>query len=366
MTIEKFLESSVSGWMDPRGEDSDIVMSTRIRLARNLRGYRFPLSFTENEAHQVDQLVTAALVDSAEKVGTTFSSIPMEKTTTLDRQILVEKHLISPNLAKGQIPGSVLLSEDEGISVMVNEEDHIRIQCLFPGLQLEEAYEQADTIDRIFEKELPYAFDEEFGYLTSCPTNTGTGLRASVMMHLPALTMTNQMGRIIQAIMRVGMVVRGIYGEGSEALGNVYQVSNQTTLGKTEEEILEDLQSITEQIIQKEREARETLLHSEQPVLADTLYRSLGVLTYARIISTDEAAKCLSDVRLGIDLGIITGVDVSILNECMIFMQPGFIQKYAGNSLQPNERDVFRAKMIRERLTIENKTTTKGEKPHDV
>lgn len=366
MSIERFLENSVSSWMAGEGEHADIVMSTRVRLARNLTGYRFPLSFSENEALQVDQAVSSVLLDSGVELDTTFSYINIKELSDLNRQVLVEKHLISPKLAHSEVAGSVLLSDDEAISVMVNEEDHIRIQCLFPGLQLNKAYKQADSIDGLLEKELPYAFDEQFGYLTSCPTNTGTGLRASVMMHLPALTMTKQMNRIVTAITRLGMVVRGIYGEGSEALGNVYQVSNQTTLGKSEEDILVDLQSVTEHIIQKEHEARAALLHTRPKALEDRFYRSLGVLTFARLLSTEEAGRCLSDVRLGIDLGLIDGVDVSILNECMIFMQPGFLQQYAGMSLQPEERDVFRAKLFRERLQVDGKVDNEGEETHDV
>ena len=363
MTIERFLNTSATSWMTDEGEHTDIVMSTRIRLARNLTGFRFPLSFSENEAHQVDQAVSSVLLDAEAELESTFSYIDIRELSSLNRQVLVEKHLISPKLAQSKVSGSVLLSENEAVSVMINEEDHIRIQCIFPGLQLREAWQQANHIDNILEKELPYAFDEEFGYLTSCPTNTGTGLRASVMMHLPTLTMTNQMNRLVTTITRLGMVVRGIYGEGSEALGNVYQISNQTTLGKSEEDILADLQSITQQIIQKERDARKVLLQSRPNVLEDRLYRSLGILTFARILTTEEAGRCLSDVRLGIDLGLIKGVDVSILNECMIFMQPGFLQKYAGMSLQPEERDVFRAKMFRERLQVDNHLTDEGEEP---
>jgi len=362
MSIERFLNNSATSWMVDEGEHADIVMSTRIRLARNLTGYRFPLSFSENEALQVDQAVSSVLLDAESELESTFSYIDIRGLSSLNRQVLVEKHLISPKLAHSEVTGSALLSEDEAISVMVNEEDHIRIQCIFPGLQLHEAWHQANDIDDLLEKELPYAFDEQFGYLTSCPTNSGTGLRASVMMHLPALTMTKQMNRLVTTITRLGMVVRGIYGEGSEALGNVYQISNQTTLGKSEEDILTDLQSITEQIIQKEREARNALLNTRPNVLEDRLYRSLGVLTYARILTTEEAGRCLSDVRLGIDLGLISGVDVSILNECMIFMQPGFLQKYAGMSLQPEERDVFRAKLFRERLQVDNNLNDEGEK----
>lgn len=362
MVIEKFLDNSLSSWMAGRGEHSDIVMSTRIRLARNLTGYRFPLAFTEDEAHRIDQSISATLLDASEELQMNISSVQIKDLSELNRQVLVEKHLISPKLANSRIEGSVLLSEDESVSVMINEEDHIRMQCLFPGLQIEEAYALADKIDRILEKELSYAFDEQFGYLTSCPTNTGTGLRASVMMHLPALTMSKQMNRIVTIISRLGMVVRGIYGEGSEALGNVYQVSNQTTLGKTEEDILADLQSITEQIIQKEKEARSALLKHSANTLEDRLYRSLGTLSYARIMTTEEAGKCLSDVRLGIDMGLIQDVDVTILNECMVFMQPGFLQKFAGATLNTSERDMFRAKLIRERLQkMGEKRITKGE-----
>ncbi len=361
MSIEHFLDNSISSWMAGEGKHSDIVMSTRIRLARNLNGYRFPLAFTEDEAHKIDQSVSATLLDASDELQMKFSSIHIKDVSELSRQVLVEKHLISPKLANSPMTGSVLLSDDESVSVMVNEEDHIRIQCLFPGLQVQEAYDQADELDRVLDKELPYAFDEQFGYLTSCPTNTGTGLRASVMMHLPALTMTKQMNRIVTIISRLGMVVRGIYGEGSEALGNVYQVSNQTTLGKSEEDILADLQSITEQIIQKEREARDALLKHSANTLEDRLYRSLGTLSFARIMATDEAARCLSDVRLGIDMGLIEDIDVSILNECMVFMQPGFLQKYAGTSLNTSERDMFRAKLLRERLQKEEKQKAKGE-----
>ncbi|TQR17265.1 protein arginine kinase [Psychrobacillus soli] len=366
MSIERFLDNSISSWMAGDGEHSDIVMSTRIRLARNLNGYRFPLAFTEDEAHKIDQSVSATLLDANEDLQMNFSSIQIKDLSELSRQVLVEKHLISPKLANSPMTGSSLISDDEAVSVMVNEEDHIRIQCLFPGLQIQEAYMQADAIDRVLEKELSYAFDEQFGYLTSCPTNTGTGLRASVMMHLPALTITKQMNRIITIISRLGMVVRGIYGEGSEALGNVYQVSNQTTLGKSEEDIIADLQSITEQIIQKEREARDALLKHSANTLEDRLYRSLGTLSYARIMTTEEAAKCLSDVRLGIDMGLIEDVDVTILNECMVFMQPGFLQQYAGTTLNTSERDLFRAKLLRERLQKGEKMKTKGENSYDV
>lgn len=351
MSIDKFMQNAVTGWMTAHGEHSDIVMSTRIRLARNFRGYHFPIAATEAQAMAVDEMVAGTLMDHAEDQTYTYSK--MSALSKLEREVLIEKHLISPQLANPNRQGAVMLLADETVSVMVNEEDHVRIQCIYPGLQLREAYNKADEVDDLLEKELPYAFDEQFGFLTSCPSNTGTGMRASVMMHLPALTITKQIERIIPAISRLGMVVRGIYGEGSKALGNVYQVSNQVTLGKTEKEILDELNNITSRLLAHERKSRETLLAKSRVALENRLFRSLGVLVYSRLLQTGEAAHCLSDVRLGIDLGIIQDVDVSILNELMIFMQPGFLQQYAGEELSQEERDIFRAKLFRERLLVE-------------
>lgn len=350
MSINKFMKGAVTGWMTSHGEHSDIVMSTRIRLARNLRGYRFPIAFTAEDAQQVDSQVSAALLTSG-KNG--YAYMKMSELPVLERQVLVEKHLVSPQLTDTKRHGAVILSEDETLSIMVNEEDHIRIQCIYPGFQLENAYEHADSVDNFLENELPYAFDEGFGYLTSCPSNTGTGMRASVMMHLPALTITKQIERIIPAIARLGMIVRGSYGEGSEAPGNIYQVSNQTTLGKPEKEILSDLKNVALRLIAHERRSRELLLSKSRIALENKLFRSLGIISYARLLPSGEASRCLSDVRLGIDLGIIEDVDMSILNELMIFMQPGFLQQYAGTELTAEERDIFRADLFRERLRSE-------------
>lgn len=353
MSIDKFREDAVTGWMKSSGEHSDIVMSTRIRLARNLRGYRFPIAFTAEEAHQVDEVVSTALLNSGEKG---YAYMKMSELPLLDRQVLVEKHLVSPQLTDSKRHGAVILSEDETLSLMVNEEDHIRIQCIYPGFQLESAYEHADAVDNFLEDKLPYAFDEDFGYLTSCPSNTGTGMRASVMMHLPALTITKQIDRIIPAITRLGMVVRGSYGEGSEAPGNIYQISNQTTLGKTEKEILADLKNVALRLIAHERRSRELLISKSRVALENKLFRSLGIISYARLLPSGEAARCLSDVRLGIDLDIIEDIDMSILNELMIFMQPGFLQQYAKAELTAEERDIFRANLFRERLRVDQQT----------
>ncbi|EFD8206230.1 protein arginine kinase, partial [Escherichia coli] len=224
---------------------------------------------------------------------------------------------------------------------------------LFPGFQLANALKAANQIDDWIEEQVDYAFSEKRGYLTSCPTNVGTGIRASVMMHLPALALTRQMNRIIPAINQLGLVVRGIYGEGSEAIGNIFQISNQMTLGQSEEDIVDDLNSVTAQLIEQERSARKALYQTSKIELEDRVYRSLGILANCRMIESKETAKCLSDVRLGIDLGIIKGLSSNILNELMILTQPGFLQQYSGGALEPNERDIKRAAIIRERLRLE-------------
>ncbi|MBM7694328.1 protein arginine kinase [Peribacillus deserti] len=353
MSLERFLKNAVSSWMSEEGPDSDIVLSSRIRLARNLKEYKFPIIFSRDEAVEIINWARNGLGSESFSDTCSFELLTMNDLKPIEKRVLVEKHLVSPNLAENAPYGAVLLSDNEEISVMINEEDHIRIQCLYPGLQLKEALIMAGKIDDWIEEKGVYAFDEERGYLTSCPTNVGTGLRASVMMHLPGLVLTRQINRIIPAINQLGLVVRGIYGEGSEALGNIFQISNQITLGKSEEDIVEDLLSVVEQIIDRERSAREALVKTSDIQLEDRVFRSYGILSNARVIETKEAAKCLSDLRLGIDLGYIKNISKTILNELMILTQPGFLQQYAGGPLNPDERDIRRAALIRERLILE-------------
>ncbi|WP_203364276.1 protein arginine kinase [Bacillus sp. REN10] len=348
MSLERFINQAVSSWMSSEGPHSDIVLSSRVRLARNLAQYKFPFLLTAEEAAKMTEEIAKATQSYA-----SMELLTMESMSSLQKRVLVEKHLISPLLADSSPYGAVLLSDMEDISVMINEEDHIRIQCLSPGLQLKETLEKANAIDDAIEEQVQFAFDEQRGYLTSCPTNVGTGLRASVMMHLPGLMLTQQMNRIIPAINQLGLVVRGIYGEGSEVLGNIFQVSNQLTLGKSEADIVEDLLSVVHQLIAQEQSAREMLMSTSAIRLEDKVFRSYGVLTNSRIIETKEAAQCLSDVRLGIDIGYIQHISRSILNELMILTQPGFLQQYAGKALRPEERDVRRATLIRERLKME-------------
>ncbi|MBA4536986.1 protein arginine kinase [Bacillus aquiflavi] len=353
MSLERFINQAISPWMNEDGADSDIVLSSRIRLARNLKEHTFPTLYSIEEAKNVINKVEKAVSSGYPDYLGKLEVLKMEELQPLQKRVLVEKHLISPHLAEDSTYGACLLSENESISIMVNEEDHIRIQCLFSGFQLTEALNLANVIDDWIEEQIDYAFDENRGYLTSCPTNVGTGLRASVMMHLPGLILTRQMNRIIPAINQLGLVVRGIYGEGSEALGNIFQISNQITLGKSEHDIVNDLKGVVVQLISQERSAREALVKTSNIQLEDRVFRSLGVLENSRIIETKEASRCLSDIRLGIDIGYIENISKNILNELMILTQPGFLQQYAGGSLRPNERDIRRAALIRERLKME-------------
>lgn len=354
MSVEQFVNEAVSPWMKEEGEDSDIVLSSRIRFARNLAQVPFPTSRNEEDLSRVLEYVEQEFNNQSFKSFKQFELIKMNELKPIEKRVLVEKHLISPHLAENNNVGGVLISHNEQASIMVNEEDHLRIQVYYSGFELEKALKNALDLDDWIEERIQFAFDERRGYLTSCPTNVGTGMRASVMMHLPALTMTKQMNQIIPEINKLGLVVRGIYGEGSEALGQLYQVSNQLTLGKSEEEIVNDLSSIVRQLINSERKARERIVNQLGIQLENRIFRSYGILTHSRIIESKEAQKCISDVRLGIELGLIEGVSRQTINELMVFTQPGFLQQYAKKRLTPHDRDIFRADLIRERLQLEN------------
>jgi protein arginine kinase len=350
MTLRRFINEALSEWMKGKGPDSDIAISSRIRLARNLKEYPFPMLATHSQFEEILDKVQEVLQNEDLNTISQFEFIRLSSLNDLEKKVLVEKHLISPNLANESRHGAVILSENESISIMINEEDHIRIQCLFPGFQIKEAWDLANQIDDLFESMLEYAYDEKKGYLTSCPTNVGTGIRASVMIHLPALVLTQQINRILTAVSQVGLAVRGLYGEGSEATGNLFQISNQVTLGQTEEEIIDNLYSVARQIIEHERTARKKLMTESRARLADKIFRSYGILSHAAIIDSKEAAQRLSDVRLGVDLELIQDVSANVMNELMVMTQPGFLQQYFGRQLSPEERDIRRAEMIREKL----------------
>ncbi|PKR76625.1 protein arginine kinase [Halalkalibacillus sediminis] len=353
MSLKDFINDAISPWMSNEGEDNDIVLSSRIRLARNLEQVPFPTSSDKDSLNKVLEYMDQELTNQSFQDFKQMKLVRMSELEPVEKRVLVEKHLISPNLAENNETGAALISQNEQASIMVNEEDHLRIQLYYPGFELSTALKTALDLDDWVEERVKYAFDESKGYLTSCPTNVGTGLRASVMMHLPALSMTNQMSSIVPEINKLGLVVRGIYGEGSEALGQLYQISNQTTLGKSEEDIVEDLRSVVKQVIASERKAREWIQNQSGIQLEDRVFRSYGILANSRVIESKEAAKCLSDLRLGIDLGLIKEIPKNILNELMVLTQPGFLQHYAKKTLTPRERDVFRSNLIRERLKLE-------------
>lgn len=354
MTLQSFMNEAISPWMRKDGPDNDIVLSSRIRLARNFEKEAFPIKASKENLVNIRNFLKKEYEHQSFKVYKDFEFISMDDLTAIEKRVLVEKHLISPHLTKHPDVSGAMISKNEQVSVMINEEDHMRIQLYFPGFQLVKALDESFEFDDWLEEKITYAFDENKGYLTSCPTNVGTGMRASVMIHLPALVITKQINRMLPAINQLGFVVRGIFGEGSEALGNIFQISNQITLGKSENDIVEDLKSVVKQLIAHERKARDRIMEQSGTRLEDQIYRSYGVLQYSRIIESKEAATCLSNVRLGIDLGIIKNVSRHILNELMTLTQPGFLQQFAKKVLKAGERDVLRASLIRERLQLEN------------
>ena len=338
--------------IESKDKYDDIVLSSRIRLARNIDDIKFTSIMDDNDANMVIERVKKAIIYGNTTLSNDFKFSRIGDIDPLNRKILVEKHLISPSLIENPNNSAFLLSSDERVTIMINEEDHIRMQVLNSGLTLEEGWDLCNKIDDIIEENLRYAFDEKFGYITSCPTNVGTGLRASVMVHLPALVLTKYINKVLQAVSQIGLTVRGLYGEGTDVMGNLFQISNQTTLGEREEEIIEKLRNIVLQIISKEREARENILSGNKIGIEDKVFRSLGILQNSRIISSKESMNLLSDVKMGVDLGIINDLDISNINSLMINTQPANVEKYAGYDLTLKERDIIRAELIREKLKV--------------
>ncbi|NLO89050.1 MAG: protein arginine kinase [Clostridia bacterium] len=337
--------------MEGSGPYFDVVISSRVRLARNLADYPFPSRISSETMEEIVDKVEAAVKGASvdPRVGA-LEVIRLNRLSPVERQVMVEKHLISPQFAgAGGVGRAVALGNEEVVSVMINEEDHLRIQVFLPGMQLHEAWNIADAVDDFFEQKLVYAFDEVLGYLTCCPTNVGTGLRASVMLHLPGLALTGQTEEVLGVLSRVGLAVRGLFGEGTQSLGNIFQVSNQITLGRTEKEIISNLSSVTKKLIEQERSAREALIQGEGKLkLEDRVFRSYGILSNARTMSSKEALSLLSDLKLGIDLKIIKDIEPRIFNELIVLIQPGFIQHIIGRELEAEERDRIRADIIRE------------------
>lgn len=351
----KQIQYSLSRWMEGGGPEADIAVSSRVRLARNIKGYPFPCLASAHETGAVLDRIRAVTATGHEFEN--YVCWPMDDLSILEKQALVEKHLISPLLAGDARHGALLLRRDEAIGIMINEEDHFRIQAILPGLQLEEAWREADRCDDLLEAKVEYAFDERYGYLTACPTNMGTGLRVSVMLHLPALIMTRQVNRFLAVLSQVGLTVRGLYGEGTEVIGNLIQVSNQATLGHSEEEIIANLLGVIGQLVEQEQSARQSLLDKIRSLLADKAWRALGILKYAQVMGSQEAIQLISDLRLGYDLGLLKAVDHKLLNELLVLIRPGCLQLLAGRELDHSERNLERPVQIKKALDrfMENK-----------
>lgn len=349
MNFREQIQRILPAWASATGDDGDIVLSSRIRLARNFQKYPFPHHASDSQLEQILEEVEALTAKLSQQKGE-YKLTRLEALTPVERMVLVEKHLVSPQHVSKPAHRGVLLREDEVASVMVNEEDHLRIQTILPGLRLYDALELAFQLDDEIEAFVDYAYDENRGYLTACPTNTGTGLRASVMLHLPALAMVDQVKKVLAALSNLGLNVRGLYGEGTEAHGNLYQLSNQVTLGHSEEDLIGKLISAARQVVEHERNTREALLKDSRIPLEDRVCRAYGLLSQARLITSEEALRLLSDVRLGVDLELIPKVNAQAVRELFLLTRVAILQKLIGKELSPAERDYYRASVIREHL----------------
>lgn len=335
-------------WMKGSGPHSDIVMTSRVRLARNLRGYPFP-GFS-SESQRVALLETVRPVVESLPVMKDGFSDEYSALSKIKKQVLVERHLVSREHAARSTGCCVVVDRRQSLSIMINEEDHFRMQGLRPGLNLRGAYELVDRVDTELEGQLPYAFDAKLGYLTACPTNLGTGMRASVMLHLPALVLTDQVNKVIKAVNKIGLAVRGLYGEGTEALGNLFQISNQHTLGERESEIILQIEKVIEGVIRSEQTARAKLKEDHLIMVNDQVGRAYAILKYAHVLSSKEALNLLSMLRLGADLDVVPGFDRGILDLLLLEIQPAHLQLQAGRELSAEERDILRAEITRDRL----------------
>lgn len=343
------LTTRAGEWLRGNGPQSDIVISSRIRLARNVAGQRFLARMTRHQRQATESRVRETILAAQLSPQTLY--VDLESAPEIDRQLLVERHLISKQHASDEGARGVAIGENETISIMVNEEDHLRIQVLRSGLQLDEAWDQINAIDDKLESKLDFAFHPRFGYLTACPTNVGTGIRVSVMLHLPALKLTGEIEKVFRAAKDMRLAVRGLYGEGTEATGDFYQVSNQTTLGKSELDIISEFrQTVIPKIIEYEQHARKMLTTDRTLALDDKVCRALGVLRSARLLTSEEVLYLLSHLRLGINLGRIKDIEIGTINELFLLTQPAHLQKLRERKLEGDLRRAARADFIRQRL----------------
>jgi len=339
----------VGSWLTAEGTENDVVISSRVRLARNIAGHRFISRASPAEREELAEKLRAAVSQAVPAPDRHYYDLT--QMPPVDRQVLVERHLISRELADAEGPRGALVAEGETVSVMINEEDHLRMQALHGGFELDAAWEHINHIDDAIEACVPYAYDPHYGYLTACPTNVGTGLRVSVMLHLPALSMTRELQRVFAAAAKIDFIVRGLYGEGTQGHGDFYQLSNQKTLGRSEKEILGNLDVVIPQIVRYERKVRSALFTEHRTQVEDRVGRASGILRNARMISSEEAIHLLSQLRLGIILGIVGDIDMLVINQLFILTRPAHLQKHEGRELDAQERDKTRASHLRKCLS---------------
>ena len=355
-------------WLEASGEHSDIVLSTRVRIARNLQGHAFGSRARINDREAVLRCFRRSAERTQMLKGGTLLVIPDVPQRT--QEILHERRLVTRDLLgpEGSVPATsaaIHFSAEDPVSVMVNEEDHFRMQSLLSGLRISEAWKIVDQLDEELGREIPYAYHQEFGFLTSCPTNVGTGLRASVFMHLPGLVLTKEISKALRGLGELGLTFRGLYGEGSEVVGNFFQISNQTTLGRSEEDLVDDLERVVRTVIEKELHARQVLLRDAPALTEDKIWRAFGTLCYSRMLTFEELMNYLSGVRLGASLNILPNVSVYTLNKLMIFTQPAHLDQAAGRNLSDEERDAHRATLVRSVLANDGDVSSGGDEIQD-
>lgn len=336
-------------WLDASGEESEIIMSSRVRLARNLSQHRFTHNCDNEELSEILSETSAAAGEADTFKVSQF--VGMGEVSTLDRQFLVERHLVSREFLLNSANRGLLVNGNEDVCLMINEEDHLRLQAYGSGLDLRRVYEMASRLDNELTSNLDIAFSERYGYLTACPTNVGTGLRASVLIHLPGLVHSKEINKLLESLGKLNHTMRGFYGEGSEVMGNFFQLSNSGTLGIAEEDLVKGLREMAHKVVGFERKAREMLFSKARSLLEDKVWRAYGLLRYARSVNTKEALSLISAVRLGVGVGIVEGVSVETLNHLLVYIQPAHLQRMKGRTMDANERDVARAEYIRGALT---------------
>lgn len=342
------LTRSPGEWLRGSGPESDIVISSRIRLARNLADFPFISRATEPDRNQIEHLLRETIL--ANENGSHLLYLDVEQLSGIDRQLLVERHLISREHAESHGSRAVAIDQAEKFSLMINEEDHLRIQAMQSGLDLQNTWDYINRIDDLIESQVTYAYHDRLGYLTACPTNVGTGMRVSVMLHLPALVITRQIDKVFRSLQKISLAVRGLYGEGSQAMGDFYQISNQITLGRSELDLIKQVGDIVPVIIDYERQARDFLIRESHENLHDRVSRAYGILRTAQTISSEETMHLLSSVRMGVNLGLIEDLAIPTVNELFILTQPAHLQKLSGAELDTADRNIERARYLRRHL----------------